>query len=243
VNYGLRILDLGARATFKPVSWYRIGAGVGLQRFKDRLGAGTFPSIGTVGTPAAPGAFDEARYTQLTAFTAIDTRQSPGYTRRGGLYSVSANDFRDSGDAYSFRRIDGEIQQFLPLLREHWVLAFRGLVQTTTTDDGQIVPYYLLPSLGGVQGHRGFSEFRFQDRHMMLLTGEYRWIPSQIIDMAIFVDAGKVTRVRSDLDFTGLKKAYGIGVRFHGPHFTALRLDVARGKEGVRIHFTGGIAF
>jgi outer membrane translocation and assembly module TamA len=61
--------------------------------------------------------------------------------------------------------------------------------------------------------------------------------------MAIFVDAGKVTRVRSDLDFTGLKKAYGIGVRFHGPHFTALRLDVARGKEGVRIHFTGGIAF
>jgi outer membrane protein assembly factor BamA len=243
VNYGLRILDLGARATFKPVSWYRIGAGVGLQRFKDRLGAGTFPSIGTVGTPAAPGAFDEARYTQLTAFTAIDTRQSPGYTRRGGLYSVSANDFRDSGDAYSFRRIDGEIQQFLPLLREHWVLAFRGLMQTTTTDDGQIVPYYLLPSLGGVQGHRGFSEFRFQDRHMMLLTGEYRWIPSQIIDMAIFVDAGKVTRVRSDLDFTGLKKAYGIGVRFHGPHFTALRLDVARGKEGVRIHFTGGIAF
>ena len=78
---------------------------------------------------------------------------------------------------------------------------------------------------------------------MMLLTGEYRWIPSQIIDMAIFVDAGKVTRVRSDLDFKGLKTAYGVGLRFHGPHFTAIRLDVARSKEGVRIHFTGGIGF
>ena len=244
VNYGLRMLDLGGRATFKPVPWYRIGAGVGLQRIKDRAGAGTFPSIGTAGTPAAPGLFAEARYTQLTAFTAIDTRQSPGYTRHGGLYSVSLNDFRDSGDNFSFRRLDGEVQQFLPLLREHWVLAFRGLVQTTTADDGQLVPYYLLPSLGGAQGgHRGYSEFRFQDRHMVLLTGEYRWIPSQIIDMALFVDAGKVTRVRSDLDFKGLKTAYGVGLRFHGPHFTAVRLDVARGKEGVRIHFTGGIGF
>lgn len=244
VNYGLRMLDLGGRATFKPVSWYRIGAGVALQRIKDRAGAGTFPSIGTAGTPAAPGVFDEARYTQLTAFTAIDTRQSPGYTRRGGLYSLSVSDFKDAGDDFSFRRMDAEVQQFLPLLREHWVLAFRGLVQTTDTDDGQIVPYYLLPALGGAQGgHRGYSEFRFQDRHLLLLTGEYRWVPSQIIDMALFVDAGKVARVRSDLDFTGLKTAYGIGLRFHGPHFTALRLDVARGKEGVRIHFTGGIAF
>lgn len=78
---------------------------------------------------------------------------------------------------------------------------------------------------------------------MLLFTGEYRWVPSQIIDMALFVDAGKVARVRSDLDFTGLKTAYGIGLRFHGPHFTALRLDVARGKEGVRLHLTGGIGF
>lgn len=243
VSYGLRMLDVGGTATFKPASWYRIGAGVALQRFEDRAGAGTLPSIGTAGAPAAPGLFDEARYTQLTVFTAIDWRQSAGYTRRGGLYALSVSDFGDANDHFGFRRIDAEVQQFLPVLQEHWVLGFRALVQTTDADDGQMVPYYLLPALGGSQRHRGYSDFRFQDRHLMLLTGEYRWVPSQIIDMAIFVDAGKVARVRSDLDFTGLKTAYGVGLRFHGPRFTALRLDVARGKEGVRLHLTGGIGF
>lgn len=243
VSYGLRMLDVGGTATYTPSSWFRIGAGVALQRFEDRTGAGTLPSIGTAGAPSAPGLFDEARYTRLTVVTAIDLRQSTGYTRRGGLYSLSVNDFGDARDNFSFRRIDAEVQQFVPVLQEHWVLAFRGLVQTTDADDGQIVPYYLLPALGGSQRHRGFSDFRFQDRHMLLLTGEYRWVPSQIIDMALFVDAGKVARARGDLDFTGLKTAYGIGLRFHGPHFTALRFDVARGKEGIRLHFTGGIGF
>jgi outer membrane translocation and assembly module TamA len=61
--------------------------------------------------------------------------------------------------------------------------------------------------------------------------------------MALFVDAGKVTHRRRELDFSDLKTAYGIGIRFHGPNFTPLRLDVANGKEGVRIHLTGGVAF
>jgi len=243
VSYGLRIADLGGHATFKPVPWYRIGAGIALQRIEDRAGAGRLPSIGTAGAPSAPGLFGEARYTQLTISTAIDYRQSAGYTRRGGLYALSLADFGDAGDALSFRRIDAEVQQFLPVLQEHWVFAFRALVQTTDADDGQVVPYYLLPALGGAQGHRGYSDFRFQDRHLLLLSGEYRWMPSQFVDMALFVDAGKVAPVRGDLNFSGLKTAYGLGIRFHGPHFTAVRFDVARGKEGLRIHFTSGIGF
>ena len=66
---------------------------------------------------------------------------------------------------------------------------------------------------------------------------------SRVIDMAVFVDAGKVAAERRDLDFDGLKTAYGIGLRIHGPTFTPLRLDVARGEEGVRVHITGGVAF
>jgi outer membrane translocation and assembly module TamA len=105
------------------------------------------------------------------------------------------------------------------------------------------VPYYLLPTLGGARRHRGYSDFRFQDRHMMLVSGEYRWTPSRVLDMAIFVDSGKVTSDRSDLDFDGLKTAWGIGLRIHGPTFTPVRIDVASAKEGVRVHVTGGVAF
>ena len=244
VNYGLRSLDAGLSMALKPVPWYRIGGGIALRRLEDRAGTGRFPSIETFGGPSPPpGLFSDARYTQASAFTAIDWRQSPGYTRRGGLYSVALSDFKDAEDNFGFQRVDAEIQQFIPLLNEHWVLAFRGLVQTTTVDDAQVVPYYLLPTLGGARMHRGYSDFRFQDRHVMLLSGEYRWLPSRIVDMALFVDAGKVAHERRELDFDNLETAYGIGIRIHGPTFTPLRLDVARGNEGIRVHITGGIAF
>jgi hypothetical protein len=243
VNYGLRSVEVGGSAAFKPVRWYRIGGGLALRQIEDREGVGTHPSIETFPGPPAPGLFEEARYRQASAFTAIDWRESPGYTRRGGLYSVALHDFTATDDPLSFRRVDAEVQQFLPLLKEHWVLAFRGLVQTTDVDDDDVVPYYLLPSLGGARRHRGYSDFRFQDRHLLLMSAEYRWIPSRILDMALFVDAGKVTRERRDLDFDGLKTAWGIGMRIHGPTFTPLRLDVAHGREGFRVHITGGAAF
>lgn len=243
VNYGLRSLEAGGIAAFTPVKWFSIGAGLTLRQMEDRAGEGTRPSIERRPDLTPPALFTEASYRQATGFAAIDWRESPGYTRRGGLYSVALQDFRERDDPLSFRRIDAEVQQFLPILKEHWVLAFRGLVQTTDVDDADLVPHYLLPSLGGARRHRGYSDFRFLDRHMLLVSGEYRWLPSRLLDMALFVDAGKVTRHRRDLDFDGLKTAYGIGLRIHGPTFTPLRLDVARAKEGVRVHLTGGVAF
>ena len=244
VNYGLRSFDAGASIALKPVPWYRIGGTIALRRMEDREGAGSRPSIETVATPStAPALFNETRYTQTIAFTSIDWRTSPGYSRSGGFYSIALNDFRDSDDRFGFRRVDAEIQQLVPVLKEHWVLAFRGVVRTTDVDDQQVVPYYLLPSLSGGRLHRGYSDFRFQDRHMMLLSGEYRWTPSRVVDMALFVDTGKVTHERRDLDFNDLKTAYGIGIRLHGPAVTPVRLDIARGSEGVRFHITGGIPF
>jgi outer membrane protein assembly factor BamA len=159
------------------------------------------------------------------------------------LYSIALNDVRDRDDTFSFRRLDADFRQYIPLLKEQWVLVFRGLAQITSADNGQVIPYYLLPSLGGAQTLRGYSDFRFQDKHLLLLGAEYRWLPSRIIDMAIFVDAGKVASERRDLDLDGLKTTYGIGIRFHGPTFTPLRLDIARGDEGIRAHITGGMTF
>ena len=243
-NYGLTRLDAGGSAVFKPVRWYRIGAGLASERIEDSEGAGSRPSIETYHTPVtAPGLRSDARYIHTRAFTAIDWRESAGYTRRGGLYSLAFNDFRDPDDRLGFQRVDAELRQYVPVLKEHWVLAVRALLQTTTSDDGQVVPYHLLPSLGGARTHRGYTDFRFQDRHLLLLSGEYRWLPSRVLDMAIFVDAGKVTADRRDLDFNHLETAYGIGARIHGPTVTPLRIDVARGSEGIRLHITGGLTF
>jgi hypothetical protein len=243
VSYGLRSASAGASLVVKPVPWVRIGAGVDGRRFDNREGSGAKPSIERRHASAsAPGLFEETTYLQSTATAAIDWRESPGYTRRGGLYGIALHDFRDSDDAFSFQRLDVDLRQLVPVLKEQWVFGVRALVQTTL-DDEDVVPYYLMPSLGGNQMLRAYPDFRFQDRHLLLLSAEYRWIPSRILDMALFFDAGKVAADRSDLDLDDLKTGYGIGVRFHGPTFTPLRIDLARGREGFRLHFTGGVPF
>ena len=55
------------------------------------------------------------------------------------------------------------------------------------------VPYFLLPSLGSGSTLRGYSSWRFRDRHSLLMSGEFRWIPNRLgLDMAMFYDTGKV---------------------------------------------------
>ena len=244
VSYRLRSTELGGTVTLKPVRWFRIGGGAAWRQVEDQPGLGTHPSIETTySSETAPGLFSDTRYTRATAFAAVDSRESSGYTRRGGLYSVALSDVRDQDDRFGFTRVDAELRQYIPVLKEHWVFVFRALAQTTAPRSGQEVPYHLLPSLGGVRMHRGYSDFRFQDENLLLFSGEYRWLPSRVLDMALFVDAGKVAAERRDLDFDGLKTAYGIGARFHGPTMVPLRIDVGRSREGIQIHITGGLAF
>ena len=180
-------------------------------------------------------------HSQLAA--GIDWRQSPGYTRRGGLYKATFNDYRNNkGGTYSFQRLDADLIQHLPLLRETWVLAFRGRVETTLNDNN-LIPYFLLPALGSGRTLRAFASDRFRDRHSLLMNAEFRWTPGTALDMALFYDAGKVTSRRSDLDFKGLKSDVGIGFRFHGPLSTPLRIELAVGNEGWKVVFSGDAVF
>jgi hemolysin activation/secretion protein len=70
-----------------------------------------------------------------------------------------------------------------------------------------------------------------------MFTAEYRWYVQEFVDMAIFYDTGKVAAERSQLDFDGLKSSVGAGIRFHGPQTTAVRLELARSREGWRFIF------
>ncbi|MEQ1757691.1 MAG: BamA/TamA family outer membrane protein [Vicinamibacterales bacterium] len=175
-------------------------------------------------------------YRRTTVNAQFDSRTSPDYTRRGSLARIEWADYNQtSAGTHSFRRVDAEVQQFVPLMRENWVLAFRGLVSTTDADAGQDVPYFLMPELGGSRLLRGYSSWRFRDRNRMLISGEYRWTAGPLVDMAVFVDAGKVTARRADLNFKNLEVSRGIGVRIHTPSATVTRLEVARSHEGTSL--------
>ena len=105
---------------------------------------------------------------------------------------MTLHDYADRDKTFSFRRVDGEIIQHLPILRETWVLSFRGRVQSMLDDDDH-VPYFLLPYLGSGSTLRGYPTGRFRDRQALLTSAEFRWIPSRLaLDMALFYDAGKV---------------------------------------------------
>ena len=128
-------------------------------------------------------------------------------------------------------------------MRENWVISLRGRVQTTL-DDNDIVPYYMMPYLGSGTTLRAYTTGRFRDRHSLLTSAEFRWIPNRVgLDMAIFYDAGKVADRLEDLDFNDLATNWGIGARFHGPSTTILRIEGAKSSEGWNLVFATSAAF
>ena len=98
-----------------------------------------------------------------------------------------------SDDAFGFQLIEYEGIQHLPILREAWVLSLRGRVQTASAKDGQQIPFFMLPALGGGSTLRGYSSWRFRDRNSLLLQAEWRIMVNRYLDLAFFYDAGKVT--------------------------------------------------
>ena len=243
-NFRLKQTYFGGDAQVRPGYFTVFGAAVTFDQYTLEEGAGNVPSIETVHTPAtAPGLGDSPDYVHLAFAGGVDTRPSPGYARRGGLYQITYHNYADTNETYSFDRVDGEIVQHVPILRENWVVSLHGLVQTTLDDD-DVVPYFLLPSLGSGSTLRAYPSGRYRDRHSLLLTGEIRWIPSRLaIDMAAFYDMGKVAPEWDGLSLKGLKSNVGVGIRFHTPFATPLRIEFAHGREGINIVFSGSAAF
>ena len=192
----------------------------------------------------SPGLDEQLTFHATRATLAYDWRPAPGYSTRGGYYRASfERNFESGGRPYSFNLQEYEVVQQLPLVREQFVLAGRALLTLTDADTGHDVPVMLAPFLGSGSTLRAFSNRRFTDRNRVLVTGEYRWRPSRYLDMAIFMDAGQVAAGRHQLEMKQFDVDWGIGARFHGPAFTALRLELSHGREGFRLTFAGSQPF
>jgi len=244
-NYSFQQPYLETSLTVKPTRRYWVVNGTAeYSQWKQRSGEGNEPSVETVYSPAnlaGLGATVEYLHTQGTM--GFDWRTARGYSRRGGYYAITAHDYFDHDDRYGFRQVDYEAIQHVPILREAWVLSFRALAQTTFDKDGQDIPFFMLPSVGGGSTLRGFTSWRFRDRNSLLLQAEWRIMVNRFLDTAVFYDTGKVAARARDLDLDGLKNNVGFGVRFHGPLATPLRVEVARGNEGVSLVFSSSAVF
>ena len=243
-NFRLKLGYLSGLVDFHPVPWVVLAGGLALEDYTLTSGQGSVRSIEDAYTPAtAPGLDRDPTYLHTQGTAGIDWRTAPGYTRRGGYYGVTLHDYADLDETYSFNQLDADVVQHLPILRENWVVSLRGRLQTLIGDDDQ-APLFLLPSLGSGSTLRAYSSWRFRDRHSMLFSAEWRWIPNRLgLDMALFYDAGQVAPTRNGLSIDRLKTNWGVGARFHTPRVTPLRIEVAHGDEGWHLVFAGDAAF
>lgn len=158
--------------------------------------------------------------------TAASTASDPP-TSSGTPPSVRGSGWR--------RRYEAEGAQFVPVSRDRVVLAFHGWLVASDTGPGSVVPFYLLPSLGGNSTVRAYTDYRFHDRNLLVLNAETRVALFTHLDAAVFVDAGNVAARVGDLNLD--KRGYGVGLRMHTRRSTFARFDVAHGDEGWRFLF------
>jgi hypothetical protein len=237
-RYDFSPKEIGGNATIKPFRHVLMTGSYTNLHFNSHRDVPRFDET------EAPGLDRDLTYHITRGTIAFDWRQSPGYSTRGGFYRAAfERNHEIDGRPYSFNLQEYEAVQLVPLVREQFVLAARGLMTLTSADAGHAVPVALAPFLGSGSTLRGFANRRFTDRNRLLLTGEYRWRPSRYLDMALFVDAGQVAADRRQFRAGEFEVAWGVGARFHGPAFNALRVEVARGREGIRLIVAGGQPF
>jgi len=245
-NFQMQQAYAGVTATWRAPAHLFAQLGFRYENYTLMEGDGSSPSIESTHTAdTAPGLGANPTYLRTSVSSGVDWRYpAAGYARRGGLYAVSYDAAIDQDDgAHSFDILQAEVIQHLPILRENWILSFHGLAKTTL-DDADVVPYFLMPSLGSGSTLRAFPSWRFRDRHSMLMSAEWRWLPARLfLDMAVFYDAGKVVGRRDELNFEHLEHDWGLGFRFHGLAATPLRIELARGREGFNLVFSGAAAF
>ncbi len=241
--YRLNDANLLGYATVRATSWLSVSGRFGWIH-QPNLSTATGRNVAVPNTidlfseTSAPGIRTQPSFLHGDVSVAADWRDHPGHPTTGGLYRAAAASYsdRDAGSD-SFRRYEVEASQFVPLFTKKWILALHGWEVFSHTASGDVVPFYLMPSLGGQNTLRGYYDYRFHDNNMQSFNAESRWALFAHVDAAAFVDAGKVAPRAGDLDFKHLKTSYGAGLRVHNATSTLVRLDIGHSAEGWRVFF------
>jgi hypothetical protein len=245
-NYLLRQLEAGADFWLEPLRRLRIGGGT--YYLSPSVGSGRderYPTLEQVFSPSdAPGFEAQPDFLRVDAFIDYDLRDNPEYARRGTFLGAKFSNYRDRHlDTYHFRRWEFDLQQYIPIGNQYRTLVFHGNVIMSDVGNIDRFPFYYMPDLGGGERLRGFRERRFRDKNAVLAQIEYRWYASWFLDMALFVDAGKVAARRDDIDFRDWEFSGGVGFRIHTKESFVYRLDVAFSRERLIPMFRASVVF
>ena len=262
--FRLRETTFGARGWFHPAPPVRIGGSVAA--YMPDLGRGAHPSVPSIEEVFAPASIPGfaaeptfGRYRGFVEFThaGSDTLgtadQVDGYR---GAYQVAFEAVRDHDTGrHDFHRWETEVQQRIPGLKRDHRLTLHGFLASTNA--GSDVPFYMLYTLGGSGGLktfrpdllggatrstlRGFRNYRFRDRDIVLMQAEYHIPVHRYVHTSVFVDSGQVAPRRSEL-FDNLRTTTGFSLSYVRNGRSLGRMDIGfGGGEGVQLFWSFGV--
>lgn len=238
-NYRLEDTTLETILTFKPSRHVRLGPS--LAYLNTNVGPGTRDPqfISSHKIYNVPGMQQQTDFIRTGVYGQFDYRDNPLGPKNGGNYVMNYSWFNDQRlNQFNFRRLDIDLQQFIGFFNRTRVIALRAKGTFTDTDRDEAIPFYLQPVVGGANTLRGYRNFRFSDRNMVIYNAEYRWEIFAGLDGAVFVDAGKVTHRRGlATNFNNLESSVGFGLRFNARNATFMRIDTAFSQEGFQVWF------
>ncbi len=171
--------------------------------------------------------------------------------RRGGIRRAYASRFfsGQSGEA-SYWHYRAEIQQFLPLWFRGNSLALRGFASWIDPSGNNPVVFQRLMTNDDPDLLRGFRDFRWRDRGLLVLSAEYRWpilgvyAPDDAgVDAYLLADVGQVFGNAKEITGPNLTKSYGGGLRLFGKSGLVGRIEYARSSEGGVLRIRGDQVF
>ncbi|HET9468998.1 MAG TPA: hypothetical protein VFO48_11325 [Vicinamibacterales bacterium] len=262
--FRLRETTFGTRGWFRPAPIVRVGGSVAA--YMPDLGSGTHPtvrSIEDVFAPATvPGYGAEPTFGRYRAFVEFtnpsadvpDTADASASYRGAYQFAVEAVRDHDTG-RHDFHRWETEVQQRIPGFKSGQRLTLHGFL--ASTNDASDVPFYMLYTLGGSGGLktfrpdllggdgtratlRGFRNYRFRDRDLVLMQAEYRIPVHRYVHTSVFVDSGQVAPRASEL-FKDLRTTTGFSVSYVRKGRSIGRMDVGfGGGEGMQLFWSFG---
>lgn len=214
----------------------------------ENVGPGTNQSLPTTqsvfGPAEAPGIDVQSNFLIGGCGAELDFRDTPDYAHRGTYAEVVYERYyAQDHSRFSFYRLTNDAEQYIPFFNEKRVIALDEKTSFSFHSPSEVVPFYLQPTLASDTDLRGFRRYRFYDENAIAATAEYRWEVNSALDMALFIDAGKVFHAPGQLSLSDMASSAGFGFRFKRHQNLVARLDTGFSREGLQVWFRFGKLF
>ena len=197
------------------------------------------------GEAEAPGITRPGRFLELRE--AVRLAPTAGGGRVGLDYRASWQQFHDrDASGFSFRRWTLDLAHTVALgapgtggQPARRLAGLRLLMRSATVGEGQRVPFYLQPTMGGsdLDGDRlsaGFQDYRFRAPHLALVQTRVEQALAGPVRLLLEGEWGQVAGSRNALSLRGFERSVTVGAIVRGEGFPQINLLLAWSREGGR---------